>query len=303
MLAISSSIVNNQITLEDGNSYTIHIDEGYVSIGDNLFYFSLERTGVTINDKFWNFNEYTFAVQNYGFQHAGICYHISTVNIFSDLVRLEKANKIITARIVNNQLIIGNDTRPPIRRQLERPISRRTEVSSLRSIANDSQNTHDSGILNHLLDIYKTLPRSELTWHDVTYIIPKTDERINRVLQYISYQNGHHSKFGDNEKNILTTVVSFIRHDRDALELLSANLIDCIDGPNFMCLTGRVSRILNSIAHKFERKLKASECRQMLLGQASKLKFESNEDVANVLIQNNPNVTGILDEVISWNLA
>ena len=94
-----------------------------------------------------------------------------------------------------------------------------------------------------------------------------------------------------------------IKDKKDAIKILTDNLKDCVENHHIVCLTGRVSRMLNSIEYLYAGdEILASDCRQMLLSQASKIKYKSIDELVETLQRENPNVTKLREEVIAWEL-
>jgi len=314
MLSIDQFILGNKLIDQNtGDQFTIHIDHAFISLGNQVQTFSLETTGVTLNGAFRSFSDYVFAIQNGTFQYSGMCYNMASVVIHSDQVRLERRNVITRAFIRNNTLVenLGlpmENIRPaelaapmpmprPIPRHMQRPVT-------LRELARDTQNVHDSFILDKFANIYNSLGSPSLTWLECCRKLMQVDgsEQLARVLYYIESQNGYIYKFEASEVQVLLKVTSSIKNNRDALVILTNSLRDCLQNTEFVCLTGRVARMVNAIEHLVVKKLKAKDCRPILLGQASKIEYKSIDELVRILEKNNENTEGIREEVLSWGL-
>lgn len=331
-LAVDYFIVGNKLTdLNSGRTHIIHIDHGYITIGAETHTFILETTGVTINNMFKSFSSYVFSIQNGLFQFSGMCYHISGIKINSTHVRVEGMGNMsiieniiqpLDTRIVPPELVV---TRPEGRNVIIPPAKEKT----LSEISRSSQNVHDTFVLNKFMKVYNKL-QNTLGWSDVCkailgehnismfsrlvdgefgdlakLITPRTNlsDYLIIVLAYIQNQNGYVFRFGATETEILSKIMYEIKDKKDAIKILTDNLKDCVENHHIVCLTGRVSRMLNSIEYLYAGdEILASDCRQMLLSQASKIKYKSIDELVETLQRENPNVTKLREEVIAWEL-
>ena len=311
MLSIDQFILGNKLIDQNtGLESIIHIDHAFISLGNQVQTFSLETTGVTLNGSFRSFRDYVFAIQNGTFQYSGMCYSMASIEINSDQVRIQQRDGITRAFIRNNSLIenMGNEIRlaEPVRVHV--PVTPRPRPkprpATLRELSRDNQNVHDSFILDKFTDIYNSLGSPSLTWLECCRKLMQVDgsENLARVLYYIETQDGYIYKFKTSESQVLIKVTSFIKDNRDALNILTNSLRDCLQGDEFVCLTGRVARMVNSIEYLVVKKLKAKDCRPILLGQASKIEYRSMNELIRILERNNENTEGIREEVLSWGL-
>lgn len=331
-LAVDYFIVGNKLTdLNSGRTHIIHIDHGYITIGAETHTFILETTGVTINNMFKSFSSYVFSIQNGLFQFSGMCYHISGIKINSTHVRVEGMGNMsiienmlqpLDTRIVPPELVV---TRPDGRNIIMPP----TKEKTLSEISRSSQNVHDTFVLNKFVRVYNKM-QNILGWSDVCkkilgeHNIPMFSRLVNGefgmlsklitsrtnvsdyliiVLAYIQNQNGYVFRFDATETEILSKIMYEIKDKPDAINILIDSLKDCVENHHIVCLTGRVARMLNSIEYLYTGdKIKASECRQLLLSQASKIKYNSVDELIETLQKDNPNVDNLREEVISWEL-
>ena len=70
-----------------------------------------------------------------------------------------------------------------------------------------------------------------------------------KVLDYIKINNGFLTKINNSELELLNMIWFVVRNNIDLVDILINNLIDITHGDGyFHCLTGRISRILNTLS-------------------------------------------------------
>ncbi len=335
MIGIDEIIVNNLITKDDG-TYVIHIDHAtLLNLSTNqIQHFSLETTGVTIDRVYRSYRDYVFFIQNNLIQFSGCCYSMSNFRINSNRVRLEKNGFIYPAIIVNNRLIdvlhdadINWETIPAVE-QTVIP----SRQYSLREISRDSQNVHNSAILNKFKAVYnimvaKIANRRLLSLDSSIELILATasgrpvsfQNILDNVLKYVSRQNGYIYNLDSNETYILRVITSYISNcleevnQKNCLTILSDNLVDCVEDDIIVCLTGRVSRMINSVYHllesdlsNFDKFTSIADAREYMLKSAMEL-FNSNKSIENIkesIIREFGHLSHfeLLTEIDSWGL-
>ncbi len=133
---------------------------------------------------------------------------------------------------------------------------------------NDRQNVHNSTVTKHLVDsINKLLKKEEdnkvtplpitQIYHEIRqYLISSTHEQSNKaldVLDYMNNLNGLHTSSGLREMEILRLVWQRMNHPvnennlDDLKESILLQLADCKPNTVVMCVTGRVTRIIQSL--------------------------------------------------------
>lgn len=368
MLGLDETIVNNKMStgLDD---YIIHIDHAVITntLLNTSFNICLESTGVAVDGVFRLYRDYVFFIQNNLIQHSGMCINFNNLVMNSRRIRLENSEGRITrAVIVNNVLIqlrdgeeydFGPNAPPdpptdpvvPIvpRLNVNRPnVGRPLVNSSLRTIARDSQNVHNSTVALKFKTLYDKILEhlsKTITEYDITIFsiysaytnliinsgISDTYKRrtLSNVLDYSKNQNGFIYNLNDTEGNIFKHIILYINnciepiYRDDTFKLLADNMIDCLENDVIVCLTGRITRMLNSIEHlvsdvdekikdNTELKKNNSSCiddiRQEMLAKAMTLfnnKVQLNE-IKKTISLDYPNIdNNILNtEINSWEL-
>lgn len=292
MIGREERIINNILSTSEGE-YKIHIDYATITNLDSgeTNTLILERTGVSIDGRFRAFREYVFFIQNNLIQHSGSCVSTYNLVINSNHVRLEKNGVIKHAVILDNVLTelteeeaavnINRNDIPLFENTPRRPDVNQTSLSSL---SKDSQNVHNSSVVNKFKFVYSKIvelvkrntPVNQLFDISIDYCKTllkdkyrnkksESKEKLNRVLQYIIQQNGYIYNLQNTETQILRNIVLYIlncvnsKNQDDVFVLLCDNLTDCVEYENIVCLTGRVSRILNSVEYLIDIHLSMTE--------------------------------------------
>lgn len=359
MLGRDETIVNNKLTTGLGE-YTIHIDHANVTntLSNTSFNICLESSGATVDGVFRLYRDYIFFIQNNLMQHSGMCISFNNLVMNSRRVRLENSEGRITrAVIVDNVLIqlrdgeeydFGPNAPPdPVEPIVPRINANRPVVeTSLRTISRDSQNVHNSTVALKFKTLYDKILEhlsKTITEYDITIFsiysaytnliinsgISDTYKRrtLSNVLDYSKNQNGFIYNLNDTEGNIFKHIILYINnciepiYRDDTFKLLADNMIDCLENDVIVCLTGRITRMLNSIEHlvsdvdekiKDDTELKKnnSSCiddiRQEMLAKAMTLfnnKVQLNE-IKKTISLDYPNIDkNILNiEINSWEL-
>ncbi len=149
-----------------------------------------------------------------------------------------------------------------------------TPTTSLSKIARDSQGVHDSNVVNKFKFSYAKMIElikrncSQSYYNnfslDLVYSTIKdayrnksneSKEKLEKVLVYSKNQNGFVYNLQSTEVEVLKNVVVYIlncvnqQYQSDTFILLCDNMLDCIEHEMIVCLTGRVTRMLNSVYH------------------------------------------------------
>lgn len=297
MIGLDEIIINNLLTKSDGD-YLIHIDHATLLnvLTGQIQIFCLESTGITIDNVYRNFKDYVFFIQNNLIQFSGSCYSMSNFVINSRRVRLEKNGILTPMIIVNNRLLsldYVNETNyniPGVNNMIENTLI--SNEFNLFDISKDRQNVHNSSVLNKFKDLYDNILYINSTCINRSLSIEESVDRLTlacidksevfkynllKVLKYCIEQNGYIYKFNTTETEILANTVSYMFNMLDSenvsesLRLLADNIVDCIEDNLIVCLTGRISRILNSALHLSKK-----------ISHKSLTVSESKEDILNV---------------------
>jgi hypothetical protein len=365
MLGRDETIVNNKMNtgLDD---YTIHIDHAVITntLSNTSFNICLESSGATVDGVFRTFRDYVFFIQNNLMQHSGMCISFSNMLLNSRRVRLENNQGNITrAVIVDNVLIqlrageeydFGPNAPPepimpvtPVRRIIDT-----VRESSLREIARNGQNVHNSTVVLKFKTLYEKILKHikrVVSDYDIdnfsidsayTNLINNSGlnsflcykntklKTLMNILEYSKKQNGFIYNLDDNECSIFKHIIIYINncvepsYRADTFKLLADNMIDCIEHDVIVCLTGRITRMLNSIEHLVSekddkekdkeeddteiKKTNVDDIRQEMLAKAMTMfnnKFQLSE-IKEALYLDYPNVDkdSLNTEIDSWNL-
>lgn len=299
MLGESQIIVNNKLS-GLGRDCIIHIDYATVRNVDTGYTSELmiESSGCMLDGVFRSFTDYVFFIQNNLIQHSGSCVSISNLVINSSRVRIQREDECFDAAIIDNMVVELNDNSYEFINETEQYavqpatyIETNTAWSrnhlfkdSLIDIVSDSQNVHNSSIVNKFKYIYFKM--KELTarakrngtiidielnkcYNIISLVYRNNSEscrlKLRDVLAYSKSQNGFIYNLTATETEIFRNVVIFIHscvnedHITDALTLLADNIVDCVEFGEIVCLTGRVTRMLNSILHLVDIHLEREE--------------------------------------------
>lgn len=366
MLGIDEIIVNNKLTTGLGE-FIIHIDHAVVTntLSNTYFNICLESTGATVDGVFRTFRDYVFFIQNNLMQHSGMCISYNNLVMNSRRVRLENSEGNITrAAIVDNVLIqlrpgeeydfVPNALLDPVEPIIPRINANIPVVeSSLREIARNGQNVHNSTVVLKFKTLYEKLMEQLLdavnTYDinnfsiDSAYINLMNNSGYNNsifcykntklktlmnVLEHSKKQNGFIFNMDETEGNIFKHIILYINncveqsYKADTFKLLADNMIDCLENGGIVCLTGRITRMLNSVEHLVSykdesddesdegNKKNSSSCiddiRQEMLAKAMVM-FNSEfkiSDIKEALSLDYPNVDkdNLNTEIDSWNL-
>lgn len=133
----------------------------------------------------------------------------------------------------------------------------------------DSQNVHDTAIYNELMEQVsqvmeenKSIPnistkdyQDAVTWLKVRYANEPTKlEKINRVISFLNHNYPIGNMPGFNEQDILVTVWQRTFDPENKLnvtamrESIGDAVLDCYEGTNVVCMTGRTSKIWQALA-------------------------------------------------------
>lgn len=227
--------------------------------------------------------------------------------------------------------------------------NRYVDESSLREISRNGQNVHNSTVVYKFKILYEKILkqlRESISIYDIdnfsidsAYINLISNSGLNsilnsflcckntklktlmNVLEYSKKQNGFIYNLNDTEGNILKHIILYINncvdqnYKADTFKLLADNMIDCLENNVIVCLTGRITRMLNSIEHLVSEKdeeIKKNisenidDIRQEMLAKAMTMfnnKVQLNE-IKKAISLDYPNIDkNILNtEINSWEL-
>lgn len=298
MLGDSQIIVNNKLS-GLGRDCIIHVDYATIRNVDTGYIAELmiETTGCMLDGAFRSFKDYIFFIQNNLIQHSGSCVTTNNLVINSNRVRIQRGEECFEAVIIDNILVEMNETTYVNRVQTvyrqdtteqnitsHNPPVKPVFKDSLVKIVSDSQNVHNSNIVNRFKYIYfkmkELIARARVngsaidmnlrSCHNIISLVYRNNSDSNRlklkdVLTYSKAQNGFIHNLSANETDIFREVVIFIHtcvnedYINDTLTLLADNIVDCVEQGEIVCLTGRVTRMLNSILHLVDIHLEKEE--------------------------------------------
>lgn len=217
--------------------------------------------------------------------------------------------------------------------------------SSLREISRNGQNVHNSTVVYKFKILYEKILkqlRESVSIYDIdnfsidsayTNLISNSGlnsflcykntklKTLMNILEYSQNQNGFIYNLNDTEGNILKHIILYINncvdqnYKADTFKLLADNMIDCLENDVIVCLTGRITRMLNSIEHLVSEKdeeIKKNisenidDIRQEMLAKAMTMfnnKVQLNE-IKKTISLDYPNIDkNILNtEINSWEL-
>lgn len=223
--------------------------------------------------------------------------------------------------------------------------NRYVDESSLREISRNGQNVHNSTVVHKFKILYEKILkqlRESISIYDIdnfsidsAYINLISNSGLNsflcykntklktlmNILEYSQNQNGFIYNLNDTEGNILKHIILYINncvdqnYKADTFKLLADNMIDCLENNVIVCLTGRITRMLNSIEHLVSEKdeeIKKNisenidDIRQEMLAKAMTMfnnKVQLNE-IKKTISLDYPNIDkNILNtEINSWKL-
>lgn len=223
---------------------------------------------------------------------------------------------------------------------------------SLEEISNDRQNVHNSTIvhkfktlyekiINHINkvvskndidnfsidDAYTNLMSNSGFNNSILCYNNKKLKTLSNILEYSKKQNGFIYNLNDNECNIFKYVIIYINncvdssYKADTFKLLANNMLDCLENNSIVCLTGRITRMLNSIEHlvscdkykidddcndKQNNSININDIRQEMLAKAMVM-FNNNlkiSDIKEAIMLDYPNIDKecLRSEIDSWDL-
>jgi hypothetical protein len=287
MIGIEETIVNNKLTTGLGD-YIIHIDHATITnnLSNTTFNICLESTGATVDGIFRTFRDYVFFIQNNLMQHSGMCVSFNDLVMNSRRVRLENSEGHVTRAVIVDNVLIqlrAGDEYQFMQDALPDPVERIVPIvnnnrpfveSSLLEIARNSQNVHNSTVVLKFKILYEKIIQcidTAISRYDISIFSidkayrtlidnsglhnsPKFKILID-VLKHSRLQNGFIYNLNANECNILKNTVLYInncvdpKYRADTFKLLAENMIDCVENEVVVCLTGRITRMLNSLEH------------------------------------------------------
>ena len=179
---------------------------------------------------------------------------------------------------------------------------------SLKKLADNSQNVHDDYILAKLKNIIVDLSEKTKitkTIDDTLYEIKNyniyrqnknknfikyywniwfdNNCKANKIVKYIEDNNGFHPSFRMTELQVLQLVWNAIDNNQNLKEILYFNLLDMNVSNHYMCLTGRVTRMLdifNGIEDvKIDIPINKDAIRNEMMNKCAKIRSNLSTDI------------------------
>ena len=328
------SISENKLII-DKDAYEINIDIGTVIIYDINYKIILESTNITSidikeNTMTYYFNQYLFNISNNIVRFRGDFINLDKFILNVSLGRILINNNYHSFTIENNLLLIGTITnynhidlyniiqnKPStpnrnfddllINRQLNQLYDNKNiDMFNLKDLYNDSQNVHNSYILNNLKKIINKLQqktqitktideclneikkyinkRKSINSNFIMYywnLIFPTEDKAIKSVDYIEKNNGYISIFEMYELQVLQLIWNTIYNDENLKEILYFNLIDMQHSYiKFYCLTGRVTRLIDIFSGVIEEfNFNKGDIRKEMMNKCAKIRndLEKND--------------------------
>jgi len=284
----------------NGLDYELNIDSGTIVINDETFPFSLESNNIHINGMCYHFDGYMFNICNNLVKARGSVYHIDTFLINTARGgRIRIGGQYHYFSIVNNVLTVGetrvynaaenNNLRQYNIRQNVREHVFNPDANVV-NIATDSQNVHNSIILNRLkiilnkiqenTKITKTMNQSLKEIRAYFLKISLTGFRnLNSILNEIQNSNGYIMSFGMKELEVLHIIWNAIYDNNDLKHILYTNMLGMRERGNLVCLTGRVTRMIDIFSGIIdEYTFKDKNIREEMMNKCAKIRTDLNID-------------------------
>lgn len=260
----SNKLIKNTVT------HTFYIDTGRVTTFGDDYTFSLEETGIIVNNGFHGFKSELFQIYMGMVHYRGVVYHLNkqfVLNVTRGRIFIDGVCRHFT--VVDNVMSINMtgtaaNIVPQRRRVLATPIRpTRTPVAapvSLAAVAADMQNTHNTKILDNLYNILvavKNKTQLVLTFDqcvvEIRNLIYEEDTKRSIhdvsygmiILNYIIQQYGYIDRFQMYENDVLTLIWNAVRGDNELKKIFYQNFLSMYERDAVVCLTGRVSRMVD----------------------------------------------------------
>lgn len=324
----------NKLLINDDLSYEINIDIGVVTINDESYNIKLESTNVSLMNK--RIGEMVYYLSGYPFQ---ICNKL--IKIRGQMVHLENfILKVIHGRIrinnkyysfiINNNILtiqniidyreyqmqnINNNIIEEFENNIVNNNNNNTIINNnlqpdLKKISKDSQNVHDSYILNYLYDILEKIKKLTNNEKSIDIVLNEITSYINlkqgyfnyikhkifnienkgiKILNFMKKNNRYITKFRMTEMEILRLVWNAIGNNNDLKEIFYHNLLDIKNYNSYYCLTGRVTRIINTFSGIIENKqINMTEIRKEMMNKCTIIRNnleKNNKNLDNELLK------------------
>lgn len=166
----------------------------------------------------------------------------------------EPVDQFIVDRIMDTAVILQDAELFRIAEEKQRSAVRTTNWTS------DSQNVHDSAISDNLIEQYKRIKQhsgGQQTMDDIYKYIAehqheiKNINKVNNALFMMNRGTNPPGFGGDTETDILEQIWNRIHspENKNNIEQLKVSLFEQIADCDGVCLTGRVSRVISSLAY------------------------------------------------------
>jgi hypothetical protein len=293
------TIKSNKLSTNNGE-YIFYVDTGTVTAFDENYRFSLEKTGINVNNSFHSFTVELFQIYRGMVHYRNVVHHLDkqfTLNVTRGRIFINGNCRHFT--VLDNVMTIDMITpfteaarriQPP--RRLYRPTTRpQTNTQpSLAAISNDRQNTHNSKILDNLYNILvaiKNKTKIELEFNqcvleirDLIYLedLKKPFTNISNgmiVLNYVMDQHGYIDRFQMFEHDVLTLVWNAVRNDNELKKIFYSNFISMYERDAVVCLTGRVSRLIDIFSGIVMTKANIAQIRREMMDKCVKIRNDS----------------------------
>jgi len=170
-------------------------------------------------------------------------------------------------------------------------------------LANDNQNVHDTFILNELKKILNKLQQKTKITKTMNqslkeienymnnkanntiiskitqWFVPRRLTKINIILNYIKTSNGYIGTFGMRELEVLHIIWNAIYDNEDLKHILYTNMLDMSNFGMMVCLTGRVTRMLDIFSGIIEEyTFETKNVREEMMNKCAKIRTDLNID-------------------------
>jgi len=290
------TIKSNYCTINN-DDLLFNIDNGSVTSFGQIYDLTLESTGIIVNNMFINFQTELFQIYRSQVHFRGIM-HMLNLNFMLNVTRgrIFINNECHLFTITNNMMIIDpnptNETnRAPINRRrinINRPrqVNNQTRVNNqqnLAAISADRQNTHNTKILDNLYNILVVIKSNTDVKLNLSSSVQEIRNLINQnhssniskgnhILDHITTQFGYIDRFQMYETDVLLLIWNAIRHDINLQSIFYENLLSMYEHNNIVCLTGRVSRLIDVFSGIINIKPDMTKIRSEMMSKCIKIR-------------------------------
>lgn len=260
----------NQLKIMN-REYEIQIDDGIIMVNNSPKHISIESNCINLNHKTFMFHHHPFIIQKdiiyCGFGDVYCITEFPIINIRLGRIKLvnDEYNEI---RLENGILYIGEVVDYTVRRNRQPlvnnniiPTTTDNKNVKLDKIARDSQNTHDSYILNKLSKLLQTIIEKTTVTKTINQTIIEMKQFISnknmfffdmgdpkkakQIINHIVKNNAYIVKFDAYELDILNLVWNAVCNDEDLKDIFYSELLSMDESNTTVCVTGRVCRLIN----------------------------------------------------------